>query len=133
MRDEPESTPVQDCCEMSPFVMSCSGGGRSPPARVVAFSLSLYILVRWKSGKPAFGFPLFHPLRPSAPWECGNLACLWRDFQGARGKRGKPAVGFPRFPQPRHFHGALFLIVIAGCGPVASAWLFASAAPPPCR
>jgi hypothetical protein len=37
-----------------------------------------------------------------------NLACLWRDFQGARGKRGKPVFGFPRFPQPRHFHGAPF-------------------------
>jgi hypothetical protein len=62
---------------------------------------------RWESGKPAFGFPLFHP--PSWPklWECGNLACCWRDFQGARGKSGKPAFGFPYFPQPRHFHSSL--------------------------
>ena len=37
--------------------------------------------MRWESGKPAFGFPLFHP--PSSPelWECGNLAGCWRDFQ----------------------------------------------------
>src|SRR5215469_11852915 len=64
---------------------------------------------RWESGKPAFGFPLFHP--PSSPelWKCGNLACFWRDFQGARGKSGKPAFGFPRFPQPRHFHSSLRL------------------------
>jgi len=62
---------------------------------------------RWESGKPAFGFPLFHP--PSWPklWECGNLACCWRDFQGARGKSGKLAFGFPCFPQPRHFHSSL--------------------------
>ena len=61
---------------------------------------------RWESGKPAVGFPLFHP--PSSPelWKCGNLARIWRDFQGARGKRGKPALGFPRFPQPRHFHSS---------------------------
>ena len=53
---------------------------------------------------------VFHfSFRPSSPelWKCGNLACLWRDFQGARGKRGKPAFGFPRFPQPRHFHSSL--------------------------
>ena len=63
---------------------------------------------RWESGKPAFGFPLFHP--PSSPelWECGNLAVFWRDFQGARGKSGKPALGFPHFPQPRHFHSSSF-------------------------
>src|SRR6516164_1545238 len=61
---------------------------------------------RWESGKPAFGFPLFHP--PSSPelWECGNLAVFWRDSQGARGKSGKPVFGFPCFPQPRHFHGS---------------------------
>jgi hypothetical protein len=61
---------------------------------------------RWESGKPAFGFPLFHPPQSSELWECGNLAGLWRDSQGARGKRGKPAFGFPRFPQPRHFHSS---------------------------
>ena len=62
---------------------------------------------RWESGKPAFGFPLFHPPSSSELWECGNLACSWRDLQGARGKSGKPAFGFPRFPQPRHFHSSL--------------------------
>ena len=60
---------------------------------------------RWESGKPAFGFPLFHSASPEL-WECGTLACCWRDFQGARRKRGKPAFGFPRFPQPRHFHSS---------------------------
>jgi len=62
---------------------------------------------RWESGKPAFGFPLFHPPSSSELWECGNLAGLWRDSQGTRGKRGKPACGFPRFPQDRHFHSSL--------------------------
>jgi hypothetical protein len=38
-----------------------------------------------------------------------DLACVWRDFQGARGKSGKPAFGFPRFPQLRHFHSSLRL------------------------
>src|SRR3954470_6152237 len=46
---------------------------------------------RWESGKPAFGFPLFQPPSSSELWECGNLACSRRDFQGARGKSGKPA------------------------------------------
>src|SRR5215471_7395319 len=64
---------------------------------------------RWESGKPAVGFPLFHPPSSSEMWECGNLAGFWRDFQGARGKSGKPVFGFPRFPQPRHFHSSLWL------------------------
>jgi hypothetical protein len=42
-------------------------------------------------------------------WECGNLAAVGRDFQGARGKSGKPVFGFPRFPQPRHFHSSFLL------------------------
>src|SRR6266446_8554817 len=80
-------------------------GVARPRGLVVCFS-DIYIRGGGKVEKPVFGFPLFHP--PSSPelWECGNLACLWRDSQGARGKRGKPAFGFPRFPQPRHFHSS---------------------------
>ena len=43
------------------------------------------------------------------PRKCGNLACCWRDFQGARGKGGKPAFWLstlptaPSFPQPTSF------------------------------
>src|ERR1022692_4918160 len=79
-------------------------GGDSPPA-VVFFGLKERESGRWESGKPAFGFPLFHP--PSSPelWECGNLAGLWRDFQGARGKSGEACFWLstlstgPAFPQ----------------------------------
>jgi len=62
---------------------------------------------RAKPARAARGFLRFE-IRESSPelWKCGNLACSWRDFQGARGKGGKPAVGIPGFPQPRHFHNA---------------------------
>jgi hypothetical protein len=32
-------------------------------------------------------------------------------FPRGCGKRGKPAFGFPRFPQPRHFHSSLSVLV----------------------
>ena len=53
---------------------------RAKPARGCFFVLEREKPGRWESGKPAFGFPLFHP--PSWPelWECGNLACFRRDF-----------------------------------------------------
>jgi PAS fold len=109
----------------------CSGAERCCISRRGG-SLAAVVLVlkyhsgRWESGKPAFGFPLFHP--PSSPelWKCGNLACLWRDFQGARGKSGKPAVGFPRFPQPRHFHSSLPLGFAALLGRIADGALLVS-------
>src|SRR5712692_3648985 len=86
----------------------------------------------WKSGKPAFGFPLFHR-GPPPLWECGNLALCARFPRGC-GKRGKPAFGFPRFPQPRHFHSGLLVIIPlasrSGTGPEVHIWPFASAAPP---
>ena len=69
---------------------------------------------RWESGKPAFGFPLFHPPSPPELWKCGNRAAFWRDFQGARGKSGKPVFGFPRFPQFRHFHSSALAFVRGG-------------------
>ena len=56
----------------------------------------------WESGKPAFGFPLFHG-REAGLWECGNLAFFAR-FPRGGGKRGKAAFAFPRFPRARHFH-----------------------------
>jgi hypothetical protein len=31
----------------------------------------------WESGKPAFGFPLFHPLSPAAGVECGNREAIF--------------------------------------------------------
>ncbi len=57
----------------------------------------------WESGKPGFGFPLFHPGH-AGRWECGNLA-LFARFPRDGGKRGKAAFAFPRFPRARHFHG----------------------------
>ena len=56
----------------------------------------------WESGKPVFGFPLFHG-REAGLWECGNLA-LFARFPRAGGKSGKAAFAFPRFPRARHFH-----------------------------
>jgi len=56
----------------------------------------------WESGKPGFGFPLFHG-REAGLWECGNLALLAR-FPRDGGKSGKAALAFPRFPPSRHFH-----------------------------
>ena len=56
----------------------------------------------WESGKPAFGFPLFHG-REAGLWECGNLAAFAR-FPSGGGKGGKAAFAFPGFPPPRHFH-----------------------------
>jgi NADH dehydrogenase len=55
---------------------------------------------RWESGKPALGFPLFHP--PSSPelWECGNLAVFWRDFQGLVGRVGSLPLAFHAFHSP---------------------------------
>jgi hypothetical protein len=50
---------------------------------------------KWKT---CSWFSTFPPPSSSELWECGNLACLWRDSQGARGKRGKTVFGFPRFP-----------------------------------
>jgi hypothetical protein len=55
-----------------------------------------------ESGKPGFGFPLFHAAHAGL-WECGNLA-VWARFPRGGGKRGKAAFAFPRFPWPRHFH-----------------------------
>ena len=122
MRHEPEiagcclSPP--DCREKSPFLdLVCApcarrapgslGGRRAKPARLCVLLLEREKPRRWESGKPAFGFPLFHPPSSPALGKCGNLACCWRDSQGARGNSGKPVFGFPRFPQPRHFHSAL--------------------------
>ncbi len=81
------------------------GGGRSPPAALFFRLRERGDSWRWESGKPAFGFPLFHP--PSSPelWKCGNLARCWRDFQGARGKSWKACLWLstlstdPAFPQ----------------------------------
>src|SRR5919109_4242060 len=56
----------------------------------------------WESGKPAFGFPLFHR-REAGLWECGNLAFFAR-FPRDGGKSGKAAFAFPLFPRARHFH-----------------------------
>src|SRR5258708_38459010 len=44
-----------------------------------------------------FWFSLFQPPSSSELLECGSLAWLLRDSQGARGKRGKPVFGFPPF------------------------------------
>src|SRR6266481_1519637 len=98
---------------------AAAGEGEAPPAGCF-FVLEREKPRRWESGKPAFGFPLFHPPSSSKLWECGNLARFWRDSQGARGKRGKPAFGFPRFPQPWHFH-SFALALLAAEGPFKSA------------
>jgi hypothetical protein len=69
--------------------------------------------VRWESGNPAFGFPLFHGTprssasspsctrikQPSALWKCGNLAVFAR-FPRRHGNGGKHAVRFHRFHPP---------------------------------
>jgi hypothetical protein len=59
-------------------------------------------IVRWESGKPGFGFPLFHPLRRRP---VGNVGIAQR---------------FPRavesgvcFPSVRHFHRQWFYSVAA--------------------
>ena len=98
--------PFVELC-VAPYVRGCvAGGAAKPRPRSACCLIGKRKSGRWESGKPAFGFPLSHPPSSSALWECGNPACRWRDFQGARGKRGKPAFGFPRFPQRSHFHGA---------------------------
>ena len=89
------------------FSSATRGAGGEARRRSSLFCFETQDSGRWESGKPAFGFPLFH--RPRRR-RCGNVGispAVWRDFQGVRGKRGKPAFGFPRFPQPRHFHSAL--------------------------
>jgi hypothetical protein len=58
----------------------------------------------WKSGKPACGFPLFHPGRRVAVGMWESRPPLAR-FPRGRGKRGKAVFAFPRFPRTRHFHG----------------------------
>ena len=73
----------------------------------------------WKSGKPAFGFPLFQAAH-AWRWKCENPA-VFAGFSRGGGKRGKPVVGFPRFPRPRHFHRPCHVIGTA-----------AGAAPAPC-
>ena len=110
-------------------------GGESPPVSVFVGFRYIYS-GRWESGKPAFGFPLFQPPSPPELWKCGNLARLWRDFQGARGKSGKPAIGFPRFPQPQHFHSSFLLLVLSRAadgftGPPPGCPLADSSSPPP--
>ena len=101
--------------------------GRSAAARARAIARPRVVF--WFSGigteavgkwKTCFWFSTFPPPSSSKLWECGNLARLWRDSQGARGKRGKPAFGFPRFPQPRHFH-SFALVLLAAEGPFKSA------------
>ena len=85
--------------------------GRSPPAPVFCFERDKPR--RWESGKPAFGFPLFHP--PSSPelWKCGNLACFWRDFQGARGKEWEACFWLSTLSTARHFHSFLPFLFFA--------------------
>jgi|SRR5580698_657734 hypothetical protein len=80
--------------------------GRLPFLVLVSEKKQSELLVAWpvwESGKPVFGFPLFHP-GYAGRWECGNLALLAR-FPRDGGKRGKAAFAFPRFPRARHFHG----------------------------
>jgi hypothetical protein len=87
-------------------------GREAPPRRSCSFvERAIEAVGKWETGKPAFGFLLFHP--PSSPelWEWGISLVFRRDFQGARGKSGKPAFGFPRFPQARHFHSSLLLLL----------------------
>ena len=58
-------------------------------------------------------------------WECGNLAVLGRDFQGARGKRGKLAFhafhspAFPQFSGRGFAIGMRMLPIVSGAQKVA--------------
>jgi len=50
---------------------------------------------KWESGKPAFGFPLFHAAQ--------GFVGMWESqlrFPRAVENEGKPGFGFPRFPPP---------------------------------
>ena len=80
----------------------------------------------WESGKPAFGFPLFHP--PSSPelWKCGNLARSWRDFQGAVERGGSLLLAFHAFHSPG-ISTALFLAWRWFWRPIAASFAFALA------
>ena len=75
------------------------GGGEAPPS--AAFLLcEKENSGRWESGKPAFGFPLFHP--PSSPelGECGNLACLLARFPRGSWKEWEAHLAFHAFHRP---------------------------------
>src|SRR5450755_3390718 len=54
---------------------------------------------QWESGKPAFGFPLFHA--EQRLWECGNRVVC--DFQGLWARR-KTCLWFSSASIARHFH-----------------------------
>src|SRR5450755_3794359 len=70
-----------------PFDLAGAEGEARP--RACVFLLEIEKPWRWESGKPVFGFPFFHPTSPSGLWECGNLACCWRDFQRGSWKEGE--------------------------------------------
>src|SRR5689334_3095593 len=74
---------------------------------------------QWESGKPAFGFPLFHCRRG-----CGNVGIAQFAISKDGGRGGKPGVGFPRRPRPVistvDFHAVLF------CWKLANSFRFAS-------
>ena len=58
--------------------------------------------MRWESGKPAFGFPVFHPLRRQACVECGNRGAISKEC----GKRGLLSIS-PSFPEAPGFWNIL--------------------------
>src|SRR5579872_1158607 len=86
-------------------VLSSARGPEGPPS-ALSWEMKAGIIVakrEWESGKPAFGFPLFHP-RLAELWECGNLAAFAR-FPRGGGNGGKLAFQLstvstdPSFPQ----------------------------------
>jgi hypothetical protein len=89
----------------------CFGVGRARLKASTGFSvLERERIVRWESGKPAFGFPLFHPLRRRGCVECGNRAAISKDC----GKRGVLSVS-PSFPQASFYSAAASVFAFLAC------------------
>jgi len=71
--------------------------------------------IRERGGKVGNLLLVFHfsiRLLPPELWKCGNLACPWRDFQGAVERGGSLVLAFHAFHSPA-ISTALFAFVIS--------------------
>src|SRR2546428_11624084 len=123
VRGEPEIRLLRDVSFRSFCLREVGARGAATPRaggearrRVLFFGFETEDSGRWESGKPAFGFPLFH--RPRRR-HCGNVGispALGEISKGLVERVGSLLFGFPLFPQSRHFHSA----VASSCGSAAS-------------
>src|SRR6266849_2010786 len=79
--------------------MSLKVGGKGSAAKASFLNWFEREDRKWESGKPAFGFPLFHA--SPGPWECGNRVAISKGW----GKQRETWFWFSSFSTARHFHG----------------------------